>query len=95
MTTLEVVCSVVVDIELVRVEGFDISLVVVTVVVDVDSSVEIVLLVTSGVADEEMMPNSSSSNADVAVVPSVVVLLPQLSSVIMKVYDCVTRYCYK
>ena len=85
MTTLEVVGSVVVDIELVRVEGFDISLVVVTVVVDVDSSVEIVLLVTSGVADEEMMPNSSSSNADVAVVPSVVVLLPQLSSVIMKV----------
>ena len=59
MTTLEVVCSVVVDIELVIVEGFDISLVVVTVVVDVDSSVEIVLLVTSGVADEEMMPNSS------------------------------------
>ena len=95
MTTLEVVCSVVVDIELVRVEGFDISLVVVTVVVDVDSSVEIVLLVTSGVADEEMMPNSSSSNADVAVVPSVVVLLPQLSSVIMKGYDCVIRHCYK
>ena len=95
MTTLEVVCSVVVDIELVRVEGFDISLVVVTVVVDVDSSVEIVLLVTSGVADEEMMPNSSSSNADVAVVPSVVVLLPQLSSVIMKVYDCVIRHYYK
>ena len=59
MTTLEVVGSVVVDIELVRVEGFDISLVVVTVVVDVDSSVEIVPLVTSGVADEEMMPNSS------------------------------------
>ena len=92
MTTLEVVCSVVVDIELVRVEGFDISLVVVTVVVNVDSSVEIVLLVTSGVADEEMMPNSSSSNADVAVVPSVVVLLPQLSSVIMKVFK---KLCYK
>ena len=95
MTTLEVVCSVVVDIELVRVEGFDISLVVVTVVVDVDSSVEIVLLVTSGVADEEMMPNLSSSNADVSVVPSVVVLLPQLSSVIMNVYDCDIRHCFK
>ena len=59
MTTLEVAGIVLVDIELVRVEVFDISLVVVAVVVEVDSSVEIVLLVTSGVADEEMMPNSS------------------------------------
>ena len=87
MTTLEVVSSVLVDTELVKVEGFDISLVVVAVVVDVDSSVEIVLLFTSGVADEETMPNSSSSNADVAVVPSVVVLLPQPSSVIMEVFE--------
>ena len=92
MTTLEDVGRVVVDIELVRVAGFDISLVVVTVVVDVDSSVEIVLLVTSGVADEEMMPNSSSSNADVTLVPSVVVLLPQLSSAIMKVFK---RLCFQ
>ena len=83
MITLVVVGNVLVDVELVGVEGFDISLVVVAVVVEVDSSVEIVLLVQSGVADEETMPNSSSSNADVAVVPSVVVLLPKLSSVIM------------
>ena len=92
MITLVVVGNVLVDVELVGVEGFDISLVVVAVVVEVDSSVEIVLLVQSGVADEETMPNSSSSNADVAVVPSVVVLLPKLSSVIMKVFE---RFCCK
>ena len=40
-------------------EGLDISLAVVAVVIEVDSNVEIVLLVTSGEADEEMMPNSS------------------------------------